>query len=382
MVNDRMTVVQLVPNLESGGVEKGTLEVAAELVKRGCRSIVISGGGRLVPSLEKGGSEHTTWDIGKKSPLTLKYVRRLRRFLLENNVDIVHARSRVPAWVGKLALDGISRDVRPRFVTTCHGLYSVNYFSSIMVTGEVVIAISKTSENHVVTNFPELAKKTQIRRVYRGVEPDEFPRGYRPTGDWLARWYEEFPETRNKRIITLPGRLTRLKGQTTFIDIMTKLQELRPNTIGLIVGGEDPRRVKYAQSLRQLVADRNLNNVLFTGHRSDLRDILAISDLSLSLTSQPPEAFGRTSLEALSLGTPVVGFDGSGVGEILSELFPEGLIQPGDVNELVDRVISIFDGSPIVKPNQIFTLQNMLDGTMDVYNNLVADNRSSQSCAA
>jgi glycosyltransferase involved in cell wall biosynthesis len=382
MASRSLAVVQLVPELESGGVERGTLEVAAELVRRGHRSIVISGGGRMVPELKAGGSEHVTWEIGKKSFGTLRYVRRLRRFLSENHIDLVHARSRVPAWVAWLAWRGMNQANRPRFVTTCHGLYSATFYSSVMVRGEVVIAISGTVEQHIRAKFPAQAKRTRIRRVYRGVDPAEFPLGYQPPAEWLSRWYDEFPETRDKSMITLPGRLTRLKGQMTFVDLMTRLRDERPDVMGLIVGGADPRRRKYAQSLRDRVAERNLRNVVFTGHRSDLREILATSSLACSLTSQPPEAFGRTSLEALSLGTPVVGFEGSGVGEILAELFPEGIVSTGNMAELTERVVEILDNPPTLRPNRRFTLQNMLDDTMDVYRELAGGDKAARVPAA
>ena len=130
-----LTVLQLLPELDSGGVERGTLEVAEALVGAGHRSLVMSAGGRMVPALEAGGSEHLAWNIGHKSPFTARFVPRLRRLLRECSVDIVHARSRVPAWVAYLAWRGMPPGRRPRFVTTAHGVYSVNAFSEIMVRG-------------------------------------------------------------------------------------------------------------------------------------------------------------------------------------------------------------------------------------------------------
>jgi hypothetical protein len=121
-----LTVLQVLPALDGGGVERGTLEVAAALTQQGHRSLVISAGGRLVARLEAAGSRHIDWPIGAKSILTLRWVRRLRQLLLEESVDILHARSRLPAWVAWLAWRGLSPDRRPRFLTTVHGLYSVN----------------------------------------------------------------------------------------------------------------------------------------------------------------------------------------------------------------------------------------------------------------
>ena len=203
------------------------------------------------------------------------------------------------------------------------------------------------------------------------MSPDEFPRGYRPTAEWLAKWQRDYPQTVGRRLVMLPGRLTRYKGHHTFIELMDRLRQLAPDVVGLIVGGEDPRRSEYAASVRSAVADRGLQNIVFTGHRSDIRDIMSISTLVLSVSSQPPEAFGRTTLEALALGTPVVGFDDSGVGEILADMFPHGAVPHGDVDAARPPARShCCSIAPPVRPNTTFVLQQMLDQTLDVYHEL------------
>ena len=131
-----LNVAQLLPALNGGGVERGAVEVAGELVRRGHRSLVISAGGRLVPELVGAGSEHLAWPLGVKSPLTLRWVQPLRRWLAAQRIDILHARSRLPAWIGWLAWRGMDPATRPRFVTTVHGLYSVSRYSAIMTWGE------------------------------------------------------------------------------------------------------------------------------------------------------------------------------------------------------------------------------------------------------
>src|SRR5512135_1110470 len=143
--NKKLTILQVLPTLESGGVERGTLEVAQALIERGHRALVMSVGGRMVPALLKTGADHFAWPIGVKSLRTLLLVGKLRRFLIEHQVDVVHARSRVPAWVAWLAWRGINPRTRPRFVTTVHGLYSVSRYSRIMTRGEAVIAVSDTA---------------------------------------------------------------------------------------------------------------------------------------------------------------------------------------------------------------------------------------------
>ena len=126
MTTRRLTVVQVVPELNSGGVERGTLEVGVELVARGYRSIVVSGGGRMVEQLERGGSEHICLPVGRKSPATLRWTWALRNLFRDQRADIVHARSRIPAWLCRAALGTLPAPQRPRFLTTCHGLYRLS----------------------------------------------------------------------------------------------------------------------------------------------------------------------------------------------------------------------------------------------------------------
>jgi glycosyltransferase involved in cell wall biosynthesis len=367
-----LTILQLVPALESGGVERGTLEVAAELVRRGQRSLVVSAGGRLVSELEAGGTEHTAWDIGKKSPAALRWVAPLRSLLRRERVDIVHARSRVPAWLGWLAWKSLPQDKRPRFLTTAHGLYSVNAYSAVMTRGERVIAISRTVENHLRQHFPKLPPEL-IRLIYRGVDPGEFPHGHRPSGEWLERWYGQYPHLAGQPVITLPGRLTRYKGHPDFLRLVAGLRRVVPSIQALIVGGEDPQRRNYAHKVRSLVRELGLQkHVTFTGHRSDIREIYAVSNVVVSVSSNPPEAFGRTALEALSLGVPVVGYDHSGVGEILQAVFPQGAVSAGDLPAMHAKVLHVLQHGATVPSNNQFTRKAMLDRTLDVYEELAA----------
>ncbi|NTV94332.1 MAG: glycosyltransferase family 4 protein [Thiobacillus sp.] len=367
MVSERkLTVVQVLPALESGGVERGTLEVGKYLAGQGHRSIVISAGGRLVDQLQREGSEHLAWDIGRKSLWTLRLIPRLRRFLRENRVDILHARSRLPAWICYLAWRGMDPKARPHFVTTVHGPYSVNAYSAVMTKGERIIVISEMIRDYVLENYPD-TDPDKLRLIYRGVDPDEFPHGYRPPEAWLASWYAEFPETRGKRLITLPARVTRWKGQEDLIELMARLKARAPDAHGLVVGDIKEGKDRFLDELRAKAAELGVaDRITFTGHRSDLREIMAISSIVLSL-SREPEAFGRVSLEALSLGRPVLGYDHGGVGEQLAAIFPEGCLPIGAVAEASDRVAAWLDRAPTPKPDQPFTLARMLTNTADIY---------------
>lgn len=362
-----LTVVQVVPELDSGGVERGTLEVGQALVAAGHRSLVISAGGRMVADLEAAGSEHLTWNIGRKSPLTWRFVARLRRLLAERGVDILHARSRVPAWVAYLAWRRMPAGERPRFVTTAHGVYSVNRFSEIMTRGECVIAVSESIREYLQESFPR-ADMARVRVIHRGVDVRLFPPGYRPESQWVNRWQEQFPQLKNKYVLTLPGRITRLKGHEAFMRLMARLAARDTGVHGLIVGDADRSGKAYADSLRRQLAGTGLP-VSFTGHRGDMRDIYASSNLVLSLSSHP-ESFGRTVAEALSMGVPVLGYDHGGVGEVLRAAYPEGRVPAGDEGALLTKVLAFRREAPRPVTPVPFTLEAMLAKTLALYDEL------------
>jgi len=366
-----LNIVQLVPDLNSGGVEKGTLEVARAIVDAGHHSLVISSGGLLVKTLLAEGSEHITWNLGKKSPLTFLQAGTLRRWFQDNNIDIVHARSRLPAWVAYLAWKKMPRQQRPRFVTTMHGLNSVSRYSKIMTYGEKVIAVSDTVKNYILEHYPDTAAN-KIITIHRGIDPEEFPFGYQPDEAWQASWYQSFPQTRNTWLLTLPGRLTRLKGHHDFIDVIKQLKQSVSSVHGLIVGGEDPKRRGYAQELYQRVKDEGLeNSITFSGYRSDMKQIYAISAAVLSLSTKP-ESFGRTAVEALSLGRAVIAYDHGGVGETLAQIYPDGLVRLKDIAGIVAKSGQLYhhDVLPPQQPQMVYLKDAMLDQTLALYESL------------
>lgn len=364
-----MKVVQLLPDLDGGGVERGTLEVAEELVKRGHESIVISAGGRMVEQLEAEGSRHVTWDLGTKSLWTFRHIWALRSWLKQEKPDILHVRSRLPAWVAWFAWKGMNPNERPRLVTTVHGLYSVSKYSGVMCKGERVIAVSKTVESYIRDNYPD-TDMHNVRLVYRGIDPQEFPLGYQASEEWRAKWRTDFPRLEGKKIITLAGRLTRLKGHNDLIDMIKALVASGMPVHALIVGGEDAKRKAYAEELYTRVKDEGLSeHITFTGARSDIRDIYSVSDLVLSLSTKP-ESFGRTVAEAIGQGVPVVGYDHGGVGEILAALYPQGKTPLKDAERLVQTVGDVLESGVRPGGNPVFLKTTMLDKTLAVYGEL------------
>ena len=366
-----MKVLQVLPELNSGGVERGTLELAQHLVEQGHESLVISGGGRLVERLEQSGSRHITLPVGKKSLSTLKLIRPLRRLLEETRPDILHLRSRVPAWVCWLAWRKLPQGQRPRLVTTVHGFYSVSRWSQIMCRGERVICVSDSIREYVRKNYPT-TNDDLLRVVPRGVAPNTYPYGFKASQEWTQQFHDEFPETRGKSLLTLPGRITRLKGHEDLIQIMSALAKA-PNVHALVVGGAHPKKAAYLDELHHKVAEAGLSDrITFTGNRDDLREILSISHLVLSLTRKP-ESFGRTTLEALAMGIPVAGYAHGGVAEQLDALFPEGRLPALDPESATPIIERLMDHTPAVRAPNPFTLDKMLEDTVSVYRELLTD---------
>jgi glycosyltransferase involved in cell wall biosynthesis len=363
----RLTVVQMLPALESGGVERGTLEIGRGLVAAGHRSIVISAGGRMVDQLVAEGSEHVAWDVGRKRLTTLRWIPKLRRLLADERVDVLHLRSRLPAWIGYLAWRGMDPANRPKLVTTVHGFYSVSRYSAIMTRGERVIAVSEAIRDYVLQNYPDVDPE-RIEVIHRGIDPEQFPRGFTPSADWLSTWQAEFPQLDGKRVLTLPGRLTRLKGHADFLELIATLRREGREVHGLIVGEAQAGKEAYAAELRAQVSALGLEeDVTFAGHRDDMREIYAISEAVLSLSTQA-ESFGRTVAEALAIGTPVIGYASGGVEEILRRFYPEGVVGPGDIEALADRARSLVDGHmPQVELPVDWTLARMVASTLELY---------------
>ncbi len=361
-----MKVMQLLPELNSGGVERGTLEIARALVAEGHESLVVSNGGRLVAQLEAEGSTHLTLAIHKKALSSLWQIRPLRQLIEQHQPDIVHVRSRVPAWLTHFALKGIPAARRPHLISTVHGFYSINRYSQIMTQAEKVIAVSDSVVKYITDNYKNCPAQ-DIVRIYRGIDPVAFPHGYQPSVQWLNQTFKDFPELENKFLLCLPGRITRLKGHETLIGLVEKLQQQYPNLHAVVVGGADPKKAAYLKEMQDTIQGKGLTDkITFVGHRSDIREWLAFSDVVLSLSNQA-ETFGRTALEALSVGTPVIGWNRGGVAEILSQLYPQGLIAVDDHAALFNAVKNHLDEPQQVKPVTTFSLKEMCDQTLHLY---------------
>ena len=360
-----LTVLQLLPALESGGVERSTLEIGAALVAAGHRSLVASAGGRLVSTLEREGSTHVEIDLGRKSLRTLRHVHTLRRLIERERPDVVHARSRLPAWIAHFALRGL-RAQRPAFVTTVHGLNSPGRYSGIMASGERVICVSNSVRDYVRQHYPN-TDATRLRVIERGVDPAAFPYQHVPTQAWRDEFFATFPSLAGGRLLTLPGRGTRLKGHAPAIRLLSQLRSDGVDARLLLLGALNTGRDGYLAELQALATSLGVDShLVMTPPRADVRDVLALSDLVLQLSTQA-EAFGRTVAEALCLGRPVLGFAHGGVGELLRQHFPPGAVPVANADALHSRARELLATTVQVPPYSGASLAQMQAQTLAVY---------------
>ena len=366
-----MHVVQALVSLGIGGSELVAVETTEALVAAGHRVTVIAAGGPLEQRVKAAGADWLDWPIGRKRLATLQYVRRMRSWLLENRPDIVHVHSRLPAWICHLALRKLPADKRPVFITSMHGQYSVSSYSAIMARGDHVVAVSNHIRDYTVKNYLP-ADSPHLHTIYGGTSRDQFPFAYRPSAEWLQRLYAEFPELGNKRILLLPGRLSRYKGHAAFIEMLAALLP-EFDDIHAVILGRAKKGSRYINELEGLAERHRVSDKLtFCGVRTDMRDWMAISSLVFNLCSDPPEAFGRIVPEALSLGVPVIAWNHGGVREVLAEMFTAGAVEPDNLPALIQKARDFLQQAPMVEKSDAFSLQTSMDLTLGLYHAALA----------
>ncbi|GLS25876.1 glycosyltransferase family 4 protein [Marinibactrum halimedae] len=376
-----MKVLQVLPELNSGGVERGTVEFARHLVKTGHESLVMSAGGKLVPTLEQQGSQHLTFPVHKKSLLSLRHVLPLRRLIKSIKPDIIHVRSRLPAWLIYLAIGKFPRNQRPGIVSTFHGLYSTNRYSAVMGKADKVIAISDCVKEYITHFYPSVPA-SDITVVHRGVDTETFQANQEPPTEWREAFYQSFPVLEGKPLIIMPGRLSRWKGQTAFIDLIHRLKSSGQSCHGIIIGGTTPGKDHFKEELLSKIQTLNLSDdITLLGHRNDIEHLFREASLVCNLSLRP-EPFGRTVIEALAVGCPVLAFDMGGPAESLRYSLPTGLISvtrkdanPRTEIEITDSIlerltqtaIQLLTSPPNFTLDSQFTLDTQARKTLEVY---------------
>ena len=243
-----------------------------------------------------------------------------------------------------------------------------------MTRGEQVICVSNSVKDYVQKNYPNVPED-KLTVIHRGVDPAMFPYGFQPTPEWLKIWQQQYPQLEGKYVVTLPARITRWKGQLDFIKVIAGLKEKEIPVHGLIVGESHPKKLEFLEEVKNAIRVAGVeNNLTLLGHRSDLREVMATSDVVVSCSTDP-EAFGRVTLEALAIGKPVAAYAHGGVGEQLSRLFSTGCVQAGNTSEMVDYLTNWQKIPPEMDEITKFTLDSMLKSINTTYKELLSKNR-------
>lgn len=333
-----MCVLQVLPALEAGGVERGTIDVAIAILKAGGRAVVASSGGAMVRELDRHGITHVTLPLASKAPPQLRRnTNALAALIRDHQVDVVHARSRAPAWSARAA----ARRTRRAFVTTFHGTYNFSpglggalkkRYNAIMTRGERVIAISEFIAGHIRTHYrtdPE-----RIRVIHRGVDIAMYDPSAVPAPR-IVKLAEDWRLPDGVPVILMPGRLTRWKGQLVFLEALAQLE--RDDFVAVVVGSAQGRD-NYAAELQKLADSHGLHAVLrFADHCNDMPAAFMLADLVVS-ASTDPEAFGRVVVEAQAMGRPVIATGHGGPKETVIEGKTGWLTPPGDAAALAEAI--------------------------------------------
>ena len=356
-----MKIIQLLPELKVGGVERGTVDLSDHLVKIGHDSAVISAGGQLVNLLKAHGAKHYELPIAKKNIRALSQITNLKKIYSEFQPDIVHVRSRFPAWINYFALKNF-HECKPIVISTFHGLYSKPFYSKSMSYADEMIAISQTVKNYIQENYN--VNESNLHLIYRGCDLEEFNNSPL-THEWKEAWFNEFPQTKNKIILNLPGRITGWKGIESFIDLFSHIDTSRFH--GIIPGPVASNKRSYYNSLINLIEQKNLSDHLtFCGARQDIANLYKISDIVMNLSSKP-EPFGRTIIEAAACGSHVMGWDRGGVQESINSINSVGLVEYGNIERLATQIDQVLAISPPESIPEKFTKEFLVKSTVNVY---------------
>lgn len=372
------TILQVVPSLFSGGVERGTIEVAKMLKGVDYNVIVVSSGGSLVNELTTNNIPHIQMNSASKNPFIIwNNAKLLAKIIREYRVDLVHARSRAPAWSCYLA----AKATNTKFLTTFHGIYNISnflkrFYNSIMLRGEKIIAVSHFVKQHILDNYTIPENKIVV--IHRGVDYHYFdPKNI--TEDKLQKFQKKYGIPNNVPIILLPSRMTSWKGHLSLVEALGKLKH---RDFYCLMVGDLSKHPNFTQRVKSLINALKLQSkIQIFGHENNMLGLYAISDLVLS-TSIEPEAFGRTIAEGQAMEKIVIATKIGGSVETIIDKQTGFHTKPGDADDLVEKIeyclsiINTPEGDKIKKAarNAVvdnFSLELMLNQTLDLYNQML-----------
>ena len=370
-----MIVMRLLSSLKHDESERGIFHLGRALVKNGHTSIVVTSADpehALVKRLERDGTIYHQLMMPKKSWWSLLQVIPLRRLIEKYNPDIIHVHSRTPAWILRWALKGARLKTFPKIVSTMYGFYPVNNYSRALLEADTIITVSDSVRDYLIKHARHTGlNMRKIVRIYRGVDTRRYPYRHNPSVYWLRSTFAEYPELEHKKWLLFPTIIGPEYGQEWLIDILGNLQEQFPNIHIIIMDDEKNDGDIFYDEFRQRAYALELKErITFVGsRRNDAREWLSAANIVLALANQP-ESIGINALQAIHLGTPVVGWDKAAFTEILQPLYPLGLVKQHTAKALCKAVRNQLEGTTRPAMTELFTMRQMIEETLQVYQQL------------
>jgi len=369
-----MKVMRLLSSLKHDESERGIFHLGRALVKRGHTSIIVSSADtdhELVKRLERDGNIYHQLSLEKKSWLSLRQIWPLRHLIEKHQPDIIHIHSRTPAWILHWALRRAKVARKPKLVATMYGFYPLNSYARALLNVDCLITVSDSVSDYLSKGLKEVKNPPRsIIRIYRGVDTRNFPYRYNPSVYWIHRTFAEYPELEHKKWLLFPTVIGQEYGQEWLIDILGNLSEDFPNLHIIIMDDDSRRDVVHEEFMQRINALELRDKFTFIGTKhNDMREWLAASNLVLGLANQP-ESIGINVLQAIHLGTPVVGWNKAAFNEILKPLYPQGLVKEDTAYALCKIIRIQLENAMRPQITDKFTMQQMIDETLEVYQSL------------
>tara|TARA_B100000927_G_scaffold290785_1_gene290595 strand:+ start:1212 stop:2297 length:1086 start_codon:yes stop_codon:yes gene_type:complete len=361
-----MHILQILPMLNEGGVERGTLDVNRELVKKGIKSTVISNGGKHKNIITTDQGNYIELNSSSKNIFSFySRSKQLSKVFCALKPDIIHYRSRVPAWLSYYA----NKNHNIPLVSTVHGFNSVNKYSEIMIKSDLIIYGSSSILNHIIKNYN--VDESKLRYIPRGIDTSYFSEN-NVNHNFVNKFKNE-NNLNDVKIISSIGRITEWKGHDQFIEAISQLQKRNFNVVGLIIGGVWSKKDKYYTYLKNLVKEKNAN-IKFIGSVENISDFYSLSDLVVSASSVKAETFGRTIAESLSMNTPVIASAHGGALDIIINKENGLIFEPNNLKDLISKIeealiIDFKNMSNHINLN--FGLETMISKLISVYKELM-----------
>ncbi len=372
------SILQILPKLNSGGVERGTIEMASAITKSGFKSYVISAGGKMVAQLKNTNTQHIQLDVASKNPVKILFnAYKIKQIIKEHHIDLVHARSRVPALSAYFAC----KNSKTKFITTFHGVYSgksklKKTYNSIMLKGDKIITVSNFIKNHIKTNY-NFTDNKKLLTIHRGVDLSEFNEQNVDYAQ-ISKYLTKYNIPKDKKLIILPGRITEWKGQLFFLQALTKISAT--NYHAIIVGDVDVHS-NYKKKLTDFINQHSLSeNITFMPAVRDLVNLYHCADIVIS-ASLRPEAFGRTIVEAGAMGKIVLATKHGGAMETILDNKTGFLFAANSNNELAEKIdyvlklpkkqLNIIENEAKEHVSKNFSICKMQEATINLYKEIL-----------